>query len=383
MPLHFSEDEFAQRRRRVTRELERRGLAGLLVFKQETMYYLTAYDSFGYVFFQCLYFGGGGELTLLTRLPDLRQAEHTSNIRDIRVWKDAADADPTAELLSMCEGHALKGERIGIELDAYGLSYSMASRIQARLEDFCELEDASDLVDRLRAIKTPSEVGYRRRAAALADAALEQAEPMAVPGAFEGDILAEMQSAVFRGDGDYPANAFIIGSGRDALLCRYYAGRRNLDSSDQLMLEFAGSYRHYHAALMRVIVVGQTQPAQLDMYRACRDALEAAGAALAPGHTLGEAFEAHAEVIDCAGFEGQRLNACGYGLGATFSATWVDWPWLHAGNSVVAEPGMAIFLDMFLMDEKRGLVMALGETVLVNERGIERLSGASLDLVVN
>ncbi len=48
-----------------------------------------------------------------------------------------------------------------------------------------------------------------------------------------------------------PANEFIIGSGRDALLCRYKSGRRKLSKRDQLTLEFAGVYRHYHAAFMR------------------------------------------------------------------------------------------------------------------------------------
>jgi Xaa-Pro dipeptidase len=49
------------------------------MFRQESMYYLTGYDTFGYVFFQCLYMGADGEtLTLLTRTPDVRQAGHTS-----------------------------------------------------------------------------------------------------------------------------------------------------------------------------------------------------------------------------------------------------------------------------------------------------------------
>ena len=383
MALHFSTAEFTTRRAKVVAELERRGLAGLLVFKQETMYYLTGYDSFGYVFFQSLYLGCDGALTLLTRLPDLRQAEHTSNIEDIRVWTDAADADPVLDLVALCREHGAANRRLGIEQDAFGLTYSTAAAIRAKLGAICQLEDASDLVDRIRMRKSPAEIDQVRRAAALGDAALERANALAHAGAYEGDILAEMQAAVFRGDGDYPGNAFIIGSGRDALLCRYYAGRRSLDADDQLMLEFAGAYRHYHAALMRVILVGSTDPRQREMHEGCREALEAAADTLAPGVTLGAVFDAHAAAFERGGWREYRLNACGYGLGATFSATWVDAPWLYADNPLVAEPGMVLFLDMFLMDKPRGLVMALGETVLVTESGIERLSEASLDLVVN
>ena len=54
------------------------------------MYRLTGYDSFGFSLFQCLIVRDGGGATPLTRLPDLRQTRHTSNIEDIRVWKAGA-----------------------------------------------------------------------------------------------------------------------------------------------------------------------------------------------------------------------------------------------------------------------------------------------------
>ena len=62
-------------------------------------------------------------------------------------------------------------------------------------------------------MKSPAEIVYVRQAAELADRALDEAHRLAGPGAFEGDILAAMQGAVFRGGGDDPANEYIIGSG--------------------------------------------------------------------------------------------------------------------------------------------------------------------------
>ena len=77
MALHFSEEELAGRRARAVASMAEQGLDGLLMFRQESMYYLTGYDTFGYVFFQCLYLGADGTMTLLTRAPDLRQARRT------------------------------------------------------------------------------------------------------------------------------------------------------------------------------------------------------------------------------------------------------------------------------------------------------------------
>ncbi len=94
--LHFSESELAERRARACAEIAARGLDGLLVFRQESMFYLTGYDTFGFVYFQCLFLAADGRMTLLTRAPDLRQARHTSVIADIRIWTDGSGTDPAA-----------------------------------------------------------------------------------------------------------------------------------------------------------------------------------------------------------------------------------------------------------------------------------------------
>ncbi len=383
MALHFSMEELTDRRARTCAAMADSGLDGLLMFRQESMYYLTGYDTFGYVFFQCLLLGQDGRLVLLTRSPDLRQARQTSCIEDIRIWVDGPDARPAEELRDILAGEGYQGKTLGVEYEAYGLTARNGKRLEAALDGFCDLADASDLVSRLRVVKSPAEIAYVRQAAALADVALEEAERLAAPGAFEGDILAAMQGAVFKGGGDYPGNDFIIGSGKDALLCRYFSGRRHLDAQDQLTLEWAGSYRHYHAAMMRTLPIGGVPGRQRDMHRVARDALLAVEDALKPGGTFGEAFDAHTRVMDAAGHGAHRLNACGYSLGATFSPNWMDWPMLYHGNPVEVVPGMVIFCHMIMFDSDRDLAMTLGRTSLIGDNGAEPLSAASLELLAD
>src|SRR3546814_3244257 len=113
MALHFGNAELAGRRDRACQRLIEAGLDGLLMFRQESMYYLTGYDSFGYVFFQCLYLGADGRLMLLTRLADLRQARQTSVVKDIRIWVDGPDADPATELREALRELGCAGKRLG------------------------------------------------------------------------------------------------------------------------------------------------------------------------------------------------------------------------------------------------------------------------------
>ena len=382
MTLHFAPEEFAERQKRALEALAARGLDGLLLFKQESMYWLTGYDTFGYCFFQCLVLRADGDLVLLTRAPDLRQAQHTSLIEDIRIWVDRESSDPAQQLRELLAEKGLAGRRIGVEYDSYGLTAANGRRLDAALDGFAEAGDASDLIDRLRLAKSAAEIAYVRRADELADAALDAAIAETRAGADEGRILAAMQGAVLAGGGDYPGNPFIIGSGRDALLCRYKTGRRRLEARDQLTLEFAGTFRQYHACLMRTLLVGEPTPRHRAMHAACRDALAVAEAKLMPGTAMGEVFDAQAAVLDAHGMAAHRFNACGYSLGAVYAPCWMDWPMFFAGNPVEIGPGMVFFLHMILMDSDAGLAMTLGRTSLITARGPEPLSRAPLDLVV-
>jgi Xaa-Pro dipeptidase len=382
MAIHFRNDEFDHRVRQLCAALDALSLDGLLLFKQESMYYLTGYETFGFCFFQCLYFGADGKKVLMTRAPDLRQAQHTSTLDDIRVWTDEADASPAAFLRDMLEELGCRDQRLGIELDSYGLTGRNWGAVQSALQSFCRLTDASEVVTRLRMVKSRAELLYIERAAELADNALDKAVSLAGPGEDEGQILAGMHSVVFSGGGDYPGNEFIIGSGRDALLCRYHSGRRVLDDKDQLTLEFAGVYRRYHACLMRTLIIGNPCRQQIEMHSVCCEALAACRESVWPGNSMGAVFDAHAKVIDKAGFKAHRLNACGYSLGATFTPTWMDYPMFFHGNAEPIVAGMVLFLHMILMNSKEGYAMTLGETVQVTETGAVRLSHHGTDLIV-
>jgi len=382
MALHFDTAEFAARRTRLNEALEADGLDGLLIFAQESMYWLTGFDTFGFCFFQCLYVDNGGTTALLTRSADYRQAQHTSNIADIRVWTDTAGASPAGQLKDMLASLGAGGKRLGVEYESYGLVASNGRAVDAALDGFCSLQDASQLVTRLRAVKSPAEIAYVRRAAELGDAAYEAGSSEIRAGADEGAVLAAMQAAVFAGGGDYPANEFIIGSGRDALLCRYKAGRRVLDPRDQITLEWAGVYRHYHAALMRTVCVGEATPRHVELHAAAREALAEVEETFAPGRTAGDVFDAHARVLDRHGLSEHRLAACGYSLGAKFTPSWMDWPMFYSGNPWVIEPGMVLFAHMIIMDSETGTAMCLGRTSLVTDGGPEPLSRLPLDLDV-
>ena len=290
MSLHFSKEEFKFRKSNVLNSMMEQNIDALLMFRQESMYWLTGYDTFGYVFFQTLVLDQKGNLILLTRAPDLRQAQNTSNINDIRIWVDKDDSTPTDDLKIILDELNLKGKKIGIEYEAYGLTGRNAIKLNQSLENYCSIEDKSELITKLRVIKSDEEITYVKKAATLADLALDEVWKYAKSGASEAKILAEMNRVIFEGGGDYPANEFIIGSGKNALLCRYQAEKQILNKEDQLTIEWAGTYRHYHSAMFRTIPIGKANQKHFKMHEACVEALTNCENKLKPGNKIGEVF---------------------------------------------------------------------------------------------
>ena len=154
MALHFSKEEFSKRKSDILKSIKENNLDALLMFRQESMYWLTGYDTFGYVFFQTLVMDKDGNIILLTRAPDLRQAKNTSNINDIRIWVDKDQSNPTDDLKIILDELNLKDKKIGIEYEAYGMTGRNALKLNKSLEGYCKVEDQSELITKHRVLKS-------------------------------------------------------------------------------------------------------------------------------------------------------------------------------------------------------------------------------------
>ncbi|KAJ5983041.1 hypothetical protein N7481_005140 [Penicillium waksmanii] len=375
--LYFSEAEFAERRNRVRELMRRENLDGFLMTKQESLYYLTGFDTFGYVFFQAMYFHADGSMRLITRIPDLRQALYTSVLdqKDILIRSDDAGSNPVSLVPKVLNDFGINSpsKRVGYEPDSCSLTHRLGKLLEKSVEGVCTLVDQSDLITReLRIIKSEAEMCKVRKAAYLADFSLVRTLKLAKPGAYEGDLWSQLVGTVYEGGGDDPANENILVSGNKAVLTRYSTGKDRIDR--QLTLEHAASYKHYHACLMRTIPIGGITNLAREMHKVNILQMEACLEALKPGRQIGDVFEAYARVADENGFRDQRFNSCGYSLGATFSPTWMDFPMFVRGQDVIARPGMVFFIHIILMDKATDTASSIGQTVEVTESGCVPLS---------
>lgn len=381
MPFHFDDAEYAARRARATQAVKDAGLDALILFAPESHYWICGYDTFGFAMYQAMVLTAKGDLHLMTRMPDRIQALRTSTLSedDIHVWPQYEGSNPAERLKTLLSDLGVAEGRLGFESDTAGLTDRNGQLTRAALPG---AEDHSDLIRVLRRVKSPAEIEMHRRAGQLADDAMDAGLVETRAGAFEGDILAAMQGAVFRGGGDYAGNEFILGSGPQALLSRYHSGRRHLQAQDQMTWEWAGAYARYHAAMMRTVIIGKPGDKQRHMHEAATAALEACEDAIRPGRPMSDVYDAHARVLDEHGLTHARMQACGYGMGAVYNPIWVDFPMFYEGNPLIMQAGQVFFLHMILMDAEAGLAMCPGHSVLVTDTGVERLSRQPLDMLI-
>ena len=382
--LAFDPAEYAARQSRAQEAMAALGQDALVLFAQESMFYLTGYDTTGYSKFQAMVLPQEGAPVLLTRSADLLQAEITSLVDDIRIWVDREGAQPAADLVALLRDLGLAGGHLGIELSAWTLTGARWEALRAALEGVASWQDASALMSGLRLVKSPAEIAYVREAATYADLALDAAYEAIGPQVDENQVLAAMTARQLQAGSDLSASRWILGSGPLALMCRSFSGYRKISNPDQVTLEWAGVSRHYHVAMMRTLLVGKATPDQVAMHGAALDALLACQAECRPGRSFGDVFAAHAKSLDACGRSSQRLNACGYTLSAQYPPSWMgpEEPMFNANNPLEIKPGMTLFMHMIMFDSEKGLAMCPGETLLVTEEGHERLSRHSLDLVV-
>ncbi|EEQ83488.2 peptidase M24 [Blastomyces dermatitidis ER-3] len=363
--LHFSEEELQGRRNRALEIMKREKLDGFIMTKQESLYYFTGFDTFGYVFFQAMYFHNDGRMRLITRLPDLRQALYTSVLKreDILIRSDAASSNPVSLVPEVLKEFGINSpaKRIGYEPDSCTLNLRIGKLLLEAVEGLCTLVDHSNLFGQeLRIIKSPTEMNKIRKAAYLADFAVVRALKLAKPGAYEGGLWREIVGTVYEGGGDDPANENILISGNKGVLTRYSTGKSRIER--QVTLEHAGVYKHYHACLMRTIPIGGITKLARRMHEVNVLQMKAAMEALKPGRPIGKVAEAYARVADENGFREQRFDACGYSMGATFAPTWMDYPM------------NGILYSHYSVDMATDTASSIGQTVEVTDTGCVPLS---------
>jgi Xaa-Pro aminopeptidase len=239
-----------------------------------------------------------------------------------------------------------------------------------------QLQDFTEPLEAMRAIKTAGEIELIRRTNEIAVFGLEAFKEHSVPGNTEVQVMAAVEHAIaVRGhghDGARWVRGFCtVWSGPElADGWKYWRGRtRTIEQGDVVMLELGTVADGYWSDHTRTVVAGTASPRLREAYDAVRAAASAGFAAAKPGATGDDVDRASREACAAAGFT-QFPHHTGHGTGFRYhesrpqlvpGGTHV----LSAGNVIITEPGVyEAELNGGVRFEDNAVVTADGAVVL-------------------
>ena len=145
-------------------------------------------------------------------------------------------------------------------MDNYWFSAAAFAALQRHLPN-ARFADATGLVNWQRAVKSPTEIGYMRKAARIVEAMHARIAEKARPGMRKCDLVAEIFDAGIRGTpsfgGDYPAIVPLLPSGADASAPHLTWDDKPMRAGEGTFFEIAGCYHRYHCPLSRTVFLGR------------------------------------------------------------------------------------------------------------------------------
>jgi ectoine hydrolase len=275
---------------------------------------------------------------------------------------------------------------IGVELDNYWFSAAAYLSLQKHLPN-ARLVDATALVNWQRAIKSPTEIDYMRKAARIVEAMHLRIVDKVEVGMRKNDLVAEIYDAGIRGvdgaegriGGDYPALVPLLPSGADASAPHLTWDDRPMKANEGTFFEIAGCYHRYHCPLSRTIFLGKPTQAFLDAEKATLEGMEAGLAAARPGNACEDIANAFFAVLQRYGIV--KDSRTGYSIGLSYPPDWGERTMsLRPGDRTEPKPGMTFHFMTGLWLDTMGLEIT--ESILITEAGVECLANVPRKLVV-
>lgn len=236
------------------------------------------------------------------------------------------------------------------------------------------LVPGSELLRRIRAVKTPGEQVRLRRAAEITESGIAAALEIAAEGVRECDLIDAFEQRVLAGGGRLRFAQIAFGE-RGAT--GYVMNRTaKLKASDIIRFDVGCAYRGYTSDIARNFSLAEPSPKAQRLHAAMLEGEEAAVEALHPGRPVHEVVEAAIAAIRALGVERYDRHHIGHGLGLDV----YDFPILTSATDDLVEAGMVVAVETPYY-ELGFAGLHPEDPVLVTETGGEYLTQSSRRLV--
>jgi ectoine hydrolase len=386
--LDFTRAEYAERLAKTRAAMERAGLDLLVLSDPSNMAWLTGYDGWSFYVHQCVLVPPQGEPIWYGRAQDANGAKRTVYMDEARIvgypdhYVQSTERHPMDLLADVVAQQGLARAAIGVEMDNYWFSAAAYAALGRHLPD-ATFRDATGLVNWRRAVKSPQELAYMRRAARIVERMHRRIFEKIEPGLRKCDLVAEIYDAALRGTedygGDYPAIVPLLPSGSDAAAPHLTWDDRPMQAGEGTFFEIAGCYKRYHCPLSRTVFLGKPTQTFLDAEAAVLEGMAAGLEAARPGETCEDIAKAFFAVLKRYGIV--KDNRTGYSIGLSYPPDWGERTMsLRLGDRTELQENMTLHFMTGLWMDSWGFEIT--ESIAITETGAACLAEVPRRLLV-
>jgi Xaa-Pro dipeptidase len=329
----FKDDEYGARLSGVRERMARQGLSALMVTDPANMYYLTGYNAWSFYTPQLVFVPADGPMLLFTRAMDAGGAfrtawlppeclvgypEHYVHRPTVHPFDWVASALRERGLVA-----AAAGGCVGLEMDSHFFSPKAYRALVHALPEWT-LVDSFELVNWVRSVKSPAELGLMRKAADVCGAAMQAAVDAIDVGIRQCDAAAAISHAQIVGSdgagGDYPAIVPMLPTGEAADTPHLTWSEDRFEDGQAVVIELAGAHRRYHAPLARTVSLGKAPDRLSSLAGAVAEGIDAVLGEVRPGAAVRDLAHAWNQTLAKYGLE--KPSRIGYSIGVGYPPDW-------------------------------------------------------------
>jgi Xaa-Pro aminopeptidase len=242
-----------------------------------------------------------------------------------------------------------------------------------------ELRDLVPAINRMRNVKTDTEIAIMRRNGRISADGIRAAIAHAAPGMYEYQIEADAAYRFTTAGAQGVAYPAVVASGPNVNVWHYFRNRRKIEPNDLVVLDFAADLNHLTCDITRTFnVSGAFTAEQTKWYSVDLEAETAVISFLRPGHTYEEAAEEGRRVFQEHGIDEQWTGFPGHFVGlATHDAVFptADAASLHVFlPSGPVKPGQVVTVEPGIGFPDKNLLFRVEDTVLITTAAPEVLT---------
>ncbi len=379
--LPFEKTEFLARIAKTQQRMAARGIDTLLAVDPANMNYLTGYDGWSFYTPQAVIVAERqAEPICITRGMDANGAKLTTFLDHSNIigypdhYVQSTERHPMDYIAEVLRQRRLDRGTIALEMDAYYFSPAGYEALKRHLPNV-RFVDSGQLVNWVRAVKSPREIAYMNEAARIIEKTMQVAIDTIRPGVRQCDAAAAISAAYISGTaefgGDYTAFVPMLPTGIGTSTPHLTWTDRRFVRGEATIMELAASRLHYHCPMARTVFLGKPPQKMTDTAKIVLEGTDAALEAAKPGATCEAVEAAWRAVIARHGIV--KESRIGYSVGLNYPPDLGEHTMsLRPGDKTVLEPNMTFHVIPGIWMDDWGI--EISECIHVTESGARRFT---------